>query len=75
MAAAAMEAANALASTDQYGRTIVTETRKFAGQNIEARSPAVFLRCTAARVHDGAGVDGCMGERTARSPVPRVQRR
>lgn len=35
MAAAAMEAAKALATTDQYGRTIVTETRKFAGQNIQ----------------------------------------
>lgn len=75
MAAAAIEAANALATTDQYGRTIVTETRKFAGQNIQARSLAAFLRCTDACVHDGAGVDDCMGKRAVRSPVPSVQRR
>lgn len=38
IAAAAIEAAKALSTTDQYGRTIVTETRKFAGQNVQVRS-------------------------------------
>jgi hypothetical protein len=35
VAAAAIAAAKALATTDQYGRVIVTESRKFAGQNIQ----------------------------------------
>lgn len=41
VAAAAVAAAKALATTDQYGRTIVTETRKFAGQNIQMKKAGV----------------------------------
>jgi hypothetical protein len=35
IAAAALEAAKAIATTDQYGRAVVTETRKFAGQSVQ----------------------------------------
>lgn len=44
VAAAALEAAKAIATTDQYGRTIVTETRKFAGQTIQVK--IAWTRCT-----------------------------
>ena len=37
IAAAALEAAKAIATTDQYGRAVVTETRKFAGQSVQVR--------------------------------------
>lgn len=43
VAAAALEAAKATATTDQYGRTVVTETRKFAGQTIQVN--IVWLHC------------------------------
>lgn len=41
VAAAAIAAAKALATTDQYGRVIVTESRKFAGQNIQMKKAGV----------------------------------
>lgn len=43
VAAAAIAAAKALATADQYGRTIVTETRKFAGQTIQVRCASLHF--------------------------------
>jgi len=60
MAAAAMEAAKALATTDQYGRTIVTETRKFAGQNIQMKTAGVAGSGDVAQKTPTSGLDAML---------------